>query len=242
MLVFVIVLLTALGVSIQPSNEKDLRKDLANPVSYNQILTSDFTMHQNTDPFNRSQEIWNLQGKFYSLLDEYVIVHYTTMPLIFQPMDDENRNQFKTGNFEYRGYITSKKQGDWVFAVGPDIRMFNSGGLAVVVIYQPSIFTVGGEGVQIWGEDINQTEVKPIVSLRLGRKTTIGMLDTITVKWLEEKENRWTIPVGLEVGQLFRAQDHLPVNVSFGAFSNVVRPDNASDWYWRLKVDLGISM
>lgn len=252
MIVFIVFLLTAMGVYIQPSSQDDLRMELDNPVSAMQVLSLDSENHENSGPYNRTQSLFNVEPRFFSKGVSWNFIHYPSLPLVLQPQENKNASDFGLGNLEYRGYLTPSHTATWPWGVGAAFRVPTgastifpenkfAAGIAVAVVYQKSIMTLGGEGVQLWSDNVNETRVRPIVKVRPGKKTTIGFLDTITVNWNAEEDQRWTIPTGIEVSQLFRSYEDMPVNVSLGAFGNVVRPEHTSDWYWRISVDLVMS-
>ncbi len=47
----------------------------------------------------------------------------------------------------------------------------------------------------------------------------------------------WTVPVGANVGRVIRI-GKLPVNLSVGAYYNVVKPTYAGDWQLRTQATL----
>lgn len=49
--------------------------------------------------------------------------------------------------------------------------------------------------------------------------------------------NKWTVPVGGGFGKVFRIGG-LPFNGNVAAFANVVRPDGAADWTFRIQLAL----
>lgn len=59
----------------------------------------------------------------------------------------------------------------------------------------------------------------------------------ITANWEEDSSQRWTVPLGLGLGQIMKLGQQ-PVNVQAGAYYNVERPDVGSDWQVRLQLQL----
>ncbi|HWU43642.1 MAG TPA: hypothetical protein VN132_09400 [Bdellovibrio sp.] len=259
-----VLLLSIFGVSFQPKSHYDLRQSLDNPAAPEQVLMIDFQSNQNFGNYNRSQDIFAIKQNYYSSLQEGYLVHHLQLPFISQPLPNENSSLFGFGDFDYRGYFTLQKselhsnlpnQNHWRWGVGPAFEIPTgsdpqlstkkwSAGLAVSLIYQPPGMSLGGDISQKWSfagqsdrADVNLTEVDPIVKIYIGEKTTIGLLDTIKVDWTQEAKNRWTLPMGIEFGQLIqRNHERSPTNLRFGLFSNVVRPDKSSDWYWRFSI------
>ena len=55
--------------------------------------------------------------------------------------------------------------------------------------------------------------------------------------WEAEKDQRWIIPVGGGVGKMFK-MGNMPVDLQTQVFYNVVRPDLAAEWQWRVQLKL----
>ncbi|WP_413586757.1 hypothetical protein [Bdellovibrio sp. HCB274] len=249
MIVFILLILTTLGASIQPTNGEDLRKEIANPTAAIQLLSFDFASHQNSGPYNRSEDVLDTHPRYFTKGENWNLVHHFDIPLVLKPDDVDNNDHFGLGNAAYRMYVSPSKYKDWAWGMGPAIRastgateIFNNNstaaGIAVSVVYQPVIFSMGGELVQLWSDRVNETRVHPIVETHLGAKTTLGFLDTITVDWRAPEGQRFTVPMGMEIRQLFRSELDTPVSVSFGVFGDTTRPDNTSDWHWRLRLNI----
>jgi hypothetical protein len=59
----------------------------------------------------------------------------------------------------------------------------------------------------------------------------------ITANWEGDSGNKWTVPLGLGIGQIVRFGKQ-PVNLQASAYYNVERPDFAATWQLRLQVQL----
>ncbi|MBO9667262.1 MAG: hypothetical protein J7501_10670, partial [Bdellovibrio sp.] len=186
--------------------------------------------------------------RYFTKGDNWNLIHTFDVPLVYAPDTVENKSHFGLGNMGYRMYVSPASKGDWAWGLGPAIRASTGSseifednttavGVAMSVVYQPMIFSMGGELVQLWSNTVNETLVHPIVDAHIGEKTTLGFLDTITVDWRAEEGQRFTIPMGIEIRQLFRSELNTPLSVSFGVFGDVTRPDHASDWHWTLRLD-----
>jgi hypothetical protein len=65
-----------------------------------------------------------------------------------------------------------------------------------------------------------------------GRYLTFAPI--ITANWETGSDDRWTVPVGLGIGQLIQCGGQ-PLNLQASAYYNVDAPDNAADWQLRLQ-------
>jgi hypothetical protein len=256
MLVLIICVLTFMGIRVQPENPDDLRRDLANPASATQELTMQYRSNEDYGPYNRAQSILFAQPKFFSRFANFHWAHHLDIPIVEQPDPVRNESTSGLGNTLYRSYLVSDPHNgqsqNWVWGAGPALTIPTAdprlnfdqawlGGVSVLLLYQPSIFTVGAEATQLWGDDVSQIEVRPIVKLRLGTKSTVGLFDTIRMDWRAPEGDHLTFPMGLEFAELFHGPEGRPVTVSFGAFGNIKRPQESSDWYWRLSINVLMS-
>lgn len=255
MAVFIVVLLSLFGVSLQPKNSDDLRSSLDNPNAPLQVAMLKFVSNEDVGPYNRSQDVFVIEQRYYSRIGEDFLIHDLQLPIVYQPRPDDNSSVLGWGDFDYRVLFTTLQTGPLKWGVGGifEVPMGSdpllttkkwSAGLALAVVYQPWGMSLGGNLRQKWSfagdgsrPDVNLTEVDPIVKIYIGEKTTVGMLDTIRVDWNQEGRSRWTIPVGAEIGQYFKYRNAGPMNLRFGIFENTVRPDNSSDWYWRISAE-----
>ena len=85
--------------------------------------------------------------------------------------------------------------------------------------------------------DVNTMLIQPFVNYNLpdkpGRYFTFAPI--ITANWEADSENRWTVPLGLGIGQIMKWGEQ-PVNLQASAYYNVEAPDNGADWQLRLQV------
>jgi hypothetical protein len=65
--------------------------------------------------------------------------------------------------------------------------------------------------------------------LQLPNAWYVGSAPIITANWEGDSDNRWTVPLGVNLGKIVRLGKR-PVNAQVGGYYNVVRPDNAAEW------------
>ena len=84
---------------------------------------------------------------------------------------------------------------------------------------------------------VNQMLLQPFINYNFpnspGRYLTFGPI--ITANWKADSGQRWTVPLGLGIGQIMRFGKQ-PVNLQASAYYNVERPDNAATWQMRLQL------
>jgi hypothetical protein len=73
------------------------------------------------------------------------------------------------------------------------------------------------------GADFNVSSFQPLFAYSLGDGVTIGPSGTITYNWNAERDNVWTVPVGVNIGKATTLNGK-PVKYGFSLEYNVVRP------------------
>jgi hypothetical protein len=60
----------------------------------------------------------------------------------------------------------------------------------------------------------------------------------IIANWQAAGSQVWTVPMGGGIGKLFKLGGKLPVNTQLAAYYNVVRPEFAGNWLFRLQIQV----
>lgn len=249
----------ATGGAWAQSDDTELQKKLVNPVADIVTLPFQWNTYLDTGPFGKPQHTLNIQPVYPVKLDGgWSLINRAIVPLISQPaMAPGQDRTFGLGDITYEGFI-SPPVGDngLIWGVGPALVMKSatndvlgqgkwSLGPAVVALTQSDKWSVGALATQVWSfagdsdrPNVNAFSVQPIVSYRLDSKQSIGYIGTITANWDEKRSSqRWTVPLGVSYSLLVRPEGFVPMNFVVGAGYNVIRPDNASDWFVRFQVN-----
>lgn len=258
MIIFIVFLVTTMSAWLEPHPGDDLRKALENPMADISALPLSFEAHENTPPYNRTQSILNLRTHLPTHIESWTLVNRLNIPLEEQPELDRNASVAGLGDISYRGLFSPKPE-KFIWGIGPYISapsgtssLLTSGkwaaGLSAGFLIQPLDLSVGAVFTQIASfagdsskPKINRLEIEPVLVYRFAEKTSLQFLDTIIADWEMAKDDRWNVPVGVQINQLIDKRGVGPVNVSFGAFGNVVRPSGVSDWYWKLQLNFVLS-
>jgi hypothetical protein len=240
-------------------SDEELQKKLSNPVADLVSVPIQYTGTFNVGPLGRPQHTLNIQPVYpMKLNSEWSLIHRAIVPLISMPAfaPDQDRKS-GLGDIVYEGFFSpTPKPGGIIWGAGPAIQFktasddrLGSGkyaaGPAVVALVQPGKWSLGALVTQLWsfaGDDsraqISQFQLQPLASYQLSAAHTIGYLGTITANWKENRSSqRWTVPLGLSYSILTKPPGMGPVNFILGAGYNVVRPDNAGDWFLRFQAN-----
>jgi hypothetical protein len=128
---------------------------------------------------------------------------------------------------------TDKALGSNVWGAGPSGIMLAMGGPWVVGTLINNVWSFGGGPHNAY----NTFTVQPLINynFRASPGTYLSTQPLITADWLAPAGQRWTVPVGLAVGQVFRVSGQA-MNANLGAYYNVIRPDDAPSWQIRFQL------
>ena len=253
-------LLTATPVSAQDSDAAALAKAAQNPIA--DMISLPFQNNTNFDvgPLDKTQNILNIQPVWpVNLNKEWNLITRTIMPVISQPAfaaDQDRENGI--GDIQFSAFFSPKKVVDgWVWGVGPiaqldtatDERLGQGAwglGPTAVALHLGKTWVYGALINNVWSvsEDEGRQQRQPdapaaVRQLQLsqppGRYLTFAPI--ITADWEAESGQRWTLPLGLGIGQITRFGKQ-PVNLQASAYYNIERPDDAANWQLRLQLQL----
>lgn len=251
--VAVIIITATAFAETQPSN---LDRDLQNPLSRLYLLPLQYNAHHNVGPFNRNQNVLNIQPVVPVVGEKWLTINRFVVPVIDQPDAVENKSTFGLGDILYQGYFSPMegiRQDLW--GLGPAFQ-FPSGsdevlsskkwsvGPTFAWVSQPGNWTLGGLFTQLWSfagdddrDDVNQLQIQPLIYYRMSGGTSLSFLHTINANWNESSGNQWTVPVGLSINQIVVHPYFYPYELQFGVYGNVIRPENSSDWLLKLQIN-----
>lgn len=84
---------------------------------------------------------------------------------------------------------------------------------------------------------VNQLMAQYFINYNFPDGSYISSSPIITANWLAKGGERWTVPVGGGIGRLFMVQNQ-PVDVQFGVYYNLRKPELASRWQFRFNLSL----
>jgi hypothetical protein len=87
------------------------------------------------------------------------------------------------------------------------------------------------------GGSYNNGLIQPFVNYNFPGGLYLTSAPIATVDWQADSSQKWTVPLGGGIGKIFHL-GKLPVNTQFGAYYNVVHPDDGANWQIRFQVQL----
>ena len=234
----------------------ELARKAQNPVADMISVPFQLNWNFNTGPLDKGQQILNIQPVIpFTLNDDWNLITRTILPVISQPAFSSGQSRENgIGDINLTAFFSPKKptESGWIWGAGPAVIMDTASddrlgqgawsvGPSAVFLKMPGDWVVGGLVSQVWSvsedegrPDVNQMLIQPFINYNFpkhpGRYLTFSPV--ITANWEASSSNTWTVPLGLGIGQIVKP-GKVPLNLQIGAFYNVIRPDDASNWQIR---------
>jgi hypothetical protein len=238
-----------------------LAKAAQNPVA--SLISVPFQNNTNfgVGPGDETQNILNIQPVIpIDLSDKWNLITRTIIPIISQPgftPGQDRRNGL--GDIQLSAFLSPKaptaggliwgvgavaqfdtassdRLGAGAFALGPTAVALKSSGAWVVGALVNNVWSVSESSGR---DEVNLLLVQPFINYNFpdkpGRYLTFAPV--VTSNWKANGGDRWTVPLGLGIGQITRFGKQ-PVNMQASFYYNVKKPDFAADWQLRLQLQL----
>ena len=237
-------------------HSEDLQKQSQNPIADLVSLPFQSNTNFNAGPFNRTQEVLNIQPVVpMHLNDDWNVISRTIIPLVSQPSPFFDSNTNGIGDITQSLFFSPVHPGALIWGVGPVFTVPSAndpilgtgrylfGPTAVLVVTPPhwvigvllnNQWSVGGNPLR---PPVNAFLAQPFANYNMPHGWYLNTSPIITADWLAASGQRWTVPVGGGIGRVFRVGDQ-PVNASIQAYYNAIRPTGAPAWSLRTTVAL----
>ncbi len=237
----------------------ELARASQNPVADMISLPFQNNTNFNLGPDDDTQNVLNVQPVWpISLNEDTNIITRTIFPIISQPkLFPGGDSEAGLGDVQFTAFYSPKKptSGGLIWGAGPVILMDTatdkilgtgkwSAGPSIVVLKMTGDWVIGALAQNIWDfagdndrESVNQFLMQPFVNYNFPHSPGryLSFSPVITANWEASSKDTWTVPVGGQIGQIFRWGKQ-PINVSAGAYYNVEKPEFGSDWTLRMQM------
>ena len=239
-----------------PAKDEDLQKASQNPIADLVSVPFQSNTNFNSGPFNRTQEVLNIQPVVpMHLGEDWNVISRTIIPLVSQPDPLRDSSTNGIGDITQSLFLSPAHPGHLIWGVGPVFTapsasdpILGTGkvlfGPTAVFLMTPGHWVLGVLLNNQWSVGgnplrpaVNTGLAQPFVNYNMEHGWYLTSSPIITVDWRAASGEKWTVPVGGGFGRLFRVGDQ-PVNAQIQAFYNVERPTGASDWTLRTSVTL----
>ena len=244
--------------SMAEESAADLARASQNPVADMISLPFQNNTNYNMGPDDDTQNVLNIQPVApFSINEDTNLITRTIVPIISQPkLFPGGESENGLGDIQFTAFYSPKKptSGGLIWGAGPVVLMDTasdkilgtgkwSAGPSIVVLKMTGDWVIGALAQNVWdfaGDNdrasVNQFLMQPFINYNFphipGRYLSFSPI--ITANWEASNKDTWTVPIGGQIGQIFRWGKQ-PINVSAGAYYNVEKPQFASDWSLRLQ-------
>ena len=182
----------------------------------------------NMGPDDDTQNVLNIQPVWpVSLNEETNLITRTIVPVISQPkLFQGGERENGLGDIQFTAFYSPKKptSGGLIWGVGPVILMDTatdrvlgtgkwSAGPSIVLLKMTGDWVIGALVQNVWDfagdddrESVNQFLMQPFINYNFphapGRYLSFSPI--ITANWEASNEDTWTVPIGGQIGQIFR--------------------------------------
>ena len=215
----------------------------------------------NVGPLEKTQNVLNIQPVYpLSLNADWNLITRTIVPVISQPaFTPAQDRQFGLGDVQFSAFFSPKQPaaGGLIWGAGVIAQLDTASdnrlgqgvwglGPTAVALTSRGPWVLGGLINNVWSvsedngrSEVNQMLLQPFINYNFpdipGRYLTFAPL--MTANWEADSGDRWTVPLGLGVGQIFRMGKQ-PANGQISAYYNVEKPEYAADWQLRVQLQL----
>lgn len=239
-----------------PASHGDLQKASQNPIADLVSVPFQSNTNFNAGPFSRTQEVLNIQPVVpMHLNNDWNLISRTIIPVVSQPDPLLNDNTNGVGDITQSLFLSPAHPGELIWGVGPVFTVPSASdpilgtgkvlfGPTAVFLMTPGHWVIGVLLNNQWSVGgnplrpaVNTGLVQPFVNYNMEHGWYLTTSPVMTVNWLAESGEKWTVPIGGGFGRVFKVGEQ-PVNAQIQAFYNVVRPTNAPDWQLRASLTL----
>lgn len=242
-------------------SKEELAKLSQNPVGNLVSVPFQNNTNFNYGPLEGTQNILNIQPVIpVTVNKDWNVITRTIVPLIWQPeLVQGQGSTFGLGDMQFSAFLSPSEPGPGglIWGAGAIAQLpthtdsaignnnWGLGPTAVVLRLQKGNPWVYGMLVNnVWSLDTSSSApsynnflLQPFVNYNLPGGTYINSVPIITANWKADSGNQWTVPLGAGVGHIFHF-GKLPVNMQVGAYYNIVKPDDGSNWQFRFQLQL----
>lgn len=240
-----------------PKHDADkLAKTLANPIASLVSIPIQNDWNENVGLNNEGRQyVFQLQPVLpFKLNDDWNLITRVIVPIIGQPVLIEGvPPTFGAGDIT-PSFFFSPARGRLIWGVGPAFNLpvtsdpfLGSGkysmGPTGVALMQEGHWTFGALVNQFWSVggdtgrgDVNQLFLEPFISWSRDG-WTFSVNSESTLKWKEEGDARWQVPINVDVSKLI-VVGHRPISVKAGPRFYASRVPGGPNWGFRISLTL----
>lgn len=224
-------------------SEEDLAKIAQDPIANIISVPIQNSTTFGIGSFDRAMNITNIQPVV-PMADGKIIARII-LPIVNQPNIFSESENFKgIGDVNLSIFYTQKGKVSW--GIGPVFNLptaeDNLGiqewgvGPSVVGVIKPSNWVIGMLINNLWSVESKNSAftIQPFINYNLPKGYYLSTSPKVTANWEADSNNRWTIPMGLGFGKIFKPKGFLPFNIQVGVDYLIESPEiTGGDWAFK---------
>ena len=241
----------ALPLSGSAQEAQSLAKQAKNPFADLVNLQFFYDANLGVAPANNTQQLLTVQPLIpFDLNSDWIVLTRTILPLITQPGSSPGERWVHgVGDTQFTALVSPSRVDSLDWGVGTALQLPTAAseplgqgkwgaGPAAGVQWAGKQWTLSALALNIWSfagdsnrPSVNEMQLQPAVTYNFQGHPDryLSFAPTITANWIARGDERWTVPVSLAIGQLFKF-GHQSVNLQAAAYYNVIAPSGSAQW------------
>lgn len=242
--------------------ETELAKQSQDPLSGLIMLPIQNNFDMNISTLNKTAYELLIEPTFpIKINDDWRILTHTVIPVVSMPEIESGKTTSGLSNIMVSALLSPASKGKWSWGVGGGVMLPTASntnpltytntptgydswaaGPAVVGVFKNGPWVAGALFNQLWSFDsaadtkINAMQIQGFAFYNMGKGYSLGYMPLINIDWTKSASQSTLLPVGLDFGKLFMIGGVFPLGLSAGGAYNVLRPDNAPEYQWRIQL------
>jgi hypothetical protein len=249
--------LASLAEHAYAEDTESLARQTKNPLTDVTNLSIFYDANLNTGADYQAQHVITIQPVIpVSINSQWSLITRTMVPLILQPPQAEGESWTSgAGDIQFSAFLSPTQTGKWVWGIGSAVLMPSAShealgqgkwavGPTAAAIRYDGPWTYGTLISNVWSvagnagrNAVNQMQLEPLLSYNFPHNPdrSVSFSPTFTADWKASGGERWTLPLGVGLGQLVKlgAQS---VGLQATAYYYVAKPTGGPNWTLELQV------
>jgi len=243
--------LTAAALAASAQEAQSLAQQAKNPFADLVNLQFFYDANLGVAPANNTQQVVTFEPLVpFHLNNDWIVLTRTSLPIITQPGAAAGEHwDHGLGDTQLTALLSPARVGSIDWGIGTALQLPTASsqplgqgkwgaGPAAGIQWTGKQWTLSFLALNIWSfagdanrPSVNELQLQPTVTYNFQSHPDryLSFAPTITANWEASGNERWTVPVSLAIGQLFKF-GHQSVNLQAAAYYNSVVPSGSAQW------------
>jgi hypothetical protein len=226
---------------------KEVKNPLANVTNVQFLYDADLNVGSQRD----TEQVFTIQPVIpFSLDADWSLITRTVLPVIYQPaLEPGQTSIFGAGDTQLSAFLSPARTGALVWGIGPVLQIPTASndtlgqgkwaaGPCAAAQWSGQLWTFGALITNVWSvagsgnrAAVNQMQLQPEINYNFQSNPNayLTFSPTLSANWQVSGSERWTVPVSLGIGQLFKLGKQ-SINLQATAYYNLIAPPGTGNW------------